>query len=436
MRTTPPDLSASVLDDEPSTELYAELERRRKSYLLTHDSRCLWPDVDLASVQTAADAIGRAVQSILGGSRGELAAEGYSADALGIAALVTGVGPLLGHWSEGNLLVADDDIRSVLATHLRHGRARSHRIRARIRTLASALAAQGVIPGVIKGFHTSRVYFPEPGTRPFSDVDLVVRHDEIEPTRNVLRAQGYVEREGRSRPYKRAWSVPGEDERIRSFSFWHERNGWTIELYGDVRLEHLRGQGGRLHEYTVLDERWDSTDGVFMVPSQPQLIALLAVHASGELYASRLLRLVELVFVVRGDTERGTLEWDAVSAFLRKANVQRFAYPAFQLVEQLTPGTIDPAVLRECENASTVRTRSVLAGFTPTSPVLQAGTSLSERLMWSTGWLSTIRRGWAMVAPTRTVPARQMLGYYQSRLRRLLAGSVRWRAHDGDKDGA
>ena len=411
--------------DEPTATEYAELARRNTAFLVSRDPRDLWPGASLPAIQVAASAIGRAVECILGGANAELTPEGFSPQELGVAALVTGVGPLLGFWRERGELATDEAMGAVLDTHLRHGRARDARIRACMRVVSDALAARGVGPGVIKGFHTGEVYFPDPGVRPFSDVDLIVRAEEIPAAREVLRALAFHEGEGYRRPYKREWRASDDDGRIRSFDYWHANNGWSVELYDGLSFDFLHGHGTRLRAVAALDGEWQSGGGMFRVPTQPQLIALLAVHASGELYASRLLRLVELVLVARKDVERGTLDWHAVGAFLDDARASRFAYPAFRLADQLVPGVIDANVLRACERASTNRTRAVVASFTPTSPVLQRDTSLSQRLMWARGWLGVVRRVWTFVRPLRGASPRVMLRNYHSRLWRIVTGSVR-----------
>ena len=85
---------------------------------------------------------------------------------------------------------------------------------------------------------------------------------------------------------------------------------------------------------------------------------------SGELFSSRLLRLVELVLVIRKDDERDPLDWAAVTEHLRSANALRFAYPAFTLVERLAPGTIDERALgaRRCCTMRGARSRRMGCG--------------------------------------------------------------------------
>lgn len=419
--------------DEPSEAGFDDLVSRAKSYRDTLDPRLLWPGVEPVAIQRAADDIGRAVQSILAGAPATLSTGPHDAEAIGIAGLVTGVGPLLGYWFERGLLEGDAAVTSVLTNHLQHNRRRSSDVASHISALAVALAAQGVTLGVLKGYHTARVYFPEPGTRPFSDVDLVVRPDEVERARSVLRAQGFVEGVGTEDPYKREWHLGDRDGRIRSLHLWHARNPWIIELYGAVVFAHVKGDGARLLASSTFDDVW-TTDGVaFRVPRRSSLFAMVAVHASGELYSSRLLRLVELVLMARPDATGRELDWGEVEEFLTSTRTMHFASPALHLVEQLVPGTVDSGLLRRSREGSSPRLRRVMATFTPTSPVLPLMTSIDERLMWTTGRLAVLRRFWLMIAPVADASPSQVLALYRGRLHRFLTGRVRFRM--GARDG-
>jgi hypothetical protein len=424
--TIPSSWPCDALDgEEPSEAALALLAQRAQAFRITHDHRDLWPGVDAGAIRTAADHIGNAVAAVLAGSRTQLSADANAAEAFSIAAHVTGVGPLLGHWCERNALEADEVTRAVLALHLRHARMRVERVSASVRSLVDALADHAISPGILKGFHTAHCYFPEPGTRSFADVDLVVDPTELARAIDVLRAQGYVEGDGYDAPYKRVWRPPGEDSRVRSFTFWHARSGWIIELHSGALFEHLRGHSVRLDALGELNATWDFHGTSLRVASQPQLVALLATHASGELYASRLLRLVELVLVIRKDRASDRLDWPAVTELLRSANALRFAYPAFTLAEQLVPGTIDAATLEATAKASTARTRAFVAGFTPTSPLLRGTVSVAQLLMWTTNPWQVLTRLWAMIAPVGAESSESPLTVYRSRARRFCVAILR-----------
>jgi hypothetical protein len=99
---------------------------------------------------------------------------GVSARTLGIAGSVAGVGALMGYWCESGAVRAEPAVRELLATHLEHGRRRAALLRSRLEPVLAALADRGVLVLVLKGTHTRYAYFPDPGTRITSDVDLLV----------------------------------------------------------------------------------------------------------------------------------------------------------------------------------------------------------------------------------------------------------------------
>ena len=124
-------LVLTPLDDPPDAPA-DEMRRREQAWHSTHRASALWPGLDADVPQRAADGIGVAVASVLRGEHAALpwdSADNRNARALGVAALLTGVGPLLGTWMERGTLAADEPATRVLARHLAHSRARMARIR-------------------------------------------------------------------------------------------------------------------------------------------------------------------------------------------------------------------------------------------------------------------------------------------------------------------
>ena len=110
------------------------------------------------------------------------------ARALGIAASAAGIGPLLGLWCETGRVGAQPEVQDLVATHLDHGRRRAARMREELDRLLVPLADRGVEVFVLKGTHTGYRYFPEPGTRPGADIDLLVSRED-EPAARVGRSR-------------------------------------------------------------------------------------------------------------------------------------------------------------------------------------------------------------------------------------------------------
>jgi hypothetical protein len=408
------------IDDSTSAHA-SDVARREREWAVSGDPAALWPGVNHRALQPCADAIGAAVTAILRGDRASLGiATPVDVGALGIAALLTGTGPLLGYWIEKGALDAGDAVSALLAEHLAQGRARVARICSEIQPVLGALLEANVRPAVMKGFHTAHRYFPEPGTRPFADVDVIVAPEEVARTEATLRAAGFTPDAKRGTPYKRDWRPPGRDD-IVTFDHWHARNPWSIELHDGVNFEHLSAHAARLDLRDGFESAVDIAGVPLLVPRQPLLLAILATHASNELYAARLLRLVELVLVVRQDRAAGRLDWAAFEELLDRGSASRFVYPALSLAERLAPGTIDAGVLARARRATTRGARALDGRIDPTSPILRQSLWLADRLVWEATPREVLRVLRDIVGPPRDATLGEMLRAYQARLRKLIS---------------
>jgi hypothetical protein len=432
------DLAASLtpLDDAPDAP-FDELRRRQYAWRSTQRADALWPGLDRTVIQSAADAIGSAVALVLRGERArlELAGGGHDAErrarAVGVAALITGVGPLLGAWIRGGELDAEEPVARLLARHLAHGRAREARIRAVVLPVLAAMHRAGLEPGVIKGFHTAHAYFPEPGARPFADVDVVVPPAAIAEAERQLGEAGFTpEPRTGGIGYKREWFPPEGRGDVWSYELWHARSRWKLDLHDGLNFDSVvrnvrTPQTPRFTDVLRLD-------GLTLRAADPnESIATLAAHASTELYSQRLLRCVELVLVVRRASALGTLDWKAVESSLAERESLRFAYPMLTITERLAPGTVDGALLTRLWNATTPRARAVTSTLSPTAPILDRGFSLRGRLIWALGPAATLRWLWSMIAPLEGVSRRDQLRTYRHRAMRLLRLGRSFRSGSG-----
>ena len=315
----------------------------------------------------------------------------------------------------------------LLARHLEHGRKRIDRITKHGLPALAALRSGGLDPCVIKGFHAAHVYFPEPGLRPFADIDLVIRPADIPHAEEILSALGFVGDSMIDVPYKRSWSAPGEDGRTWSLEFWHERSHWKIELHDRINFEDLFRYGVSLDAPEFQNGLWTLADVPMRVPTQPLLFVILATHLSVELFERRLIRIVELVRMIRHDIDTRALDWAVAEELLDRLRAKRFAYPALALAERLAPGTVDGALLSRSRRAATRLTRHVVDRITPALPLLADRVSLAHRLMWVSSPREAMRRVGLMVGPVRSAPLPVTIRTYRSRVRRLLGGRVSWK---------
>jgi hypothetical protein len=165
------------------------------------------------------------------------------------------------------------------------------------------------------------------------------------------------------------------------------------------------------------------------VLAPPLLVLVLACHCSQELDSSRLLRLVEIVQVVRVELARGRLHWDDVLALSSRTGTARYAYPALALADALAPGTIDPRVLAVGRRESTWAARHTVDRLVP------AGGSLDDRgllrqLMWTRGPVAIAQRVLRTIWPASFTRPRDVIPGWRARLRRWRRGVLRLRAPD------
>jgi hypothetical protein len=403
---------------------FAERAARVRAWRRTRDPRALWPHLDPRLLEPAARSIGHVVAARLGDRAATLgAADGRDAYAIGIAALLTGTGPLLGRWVEDGSLDVSDALAAILALHLAHGRARVDRITRGLSAPLGRLVMAGVTPVVIKGYHTAHVYFPEPGLRPMSDVDLVVTPHEVPAVEEALRAAGFTPSGLVGQPYKRNWAPPDDDDRVWSFELFDARDRWQIEVHDGPNFGYLLDSGFRIDGGFQPTARWQIDGLPVQVAAQPLLTTLLAAHLSGEPHSRRLIRLVELVLVIRRDRPLGLLVWEALEDLLQRSDALRFVYPALALTEQLAPGTVDASLLARGRRASTRLTRLVTDRFTPAFPVLEDRLVLAARLMWVANPrdLARFTARWLNPYPGR--PWRDAVEFSYSRVRRMLSGA-------------
>jgi Uncharacterised nucleotidyltransferase len=359
---------------------------RLAHYAVTLDARDLWPDVRVAAFQSAQAELARVTAAVLSDTlrpvRLELPPQS-DPRAVGVAASAAGIGPLLGLWCETGRVNAPHAVADLVATHLDHGRRRAARLRHELDRLLVALDERQVQVLVLKGMDTGRRYFPEPGTRPVADIDLLVSPADLRQARAALAGLGYVETPS-TQPHRSHWTPPSVGP-VRSLEFTHADDPWSLDLHTSLDRRQFGGvtmvlAGCDLSSGEVLEEY---ARPVRVLP-QPQLLAYLALHTSSHFYSMSLLRLVELVLVVRRDYAGRPDRWSAFRELVRRTGAGRFVFPALTLADRLAPGTIDPLVLAELAAAAPARLRQRVQELTPASAQQLHPYPLRELFVWAT----------------------------------------------------
>jgi len=408
------------------------IRHRIEAWHRTGNVYALWPDVSPTERRLSNIQILTVTVDMLRGAATEptlfLETE-RECSALGAAAYMSGMGPLLGWWIEQGMVKASEPAQRILALHLEHGRRRIANIWAATRPILTALRALGVFPILLKGLHTGARYFPEPGTRPAGDVDLLVRPTEGPLAATALNQAGLREARRTLFGGRSEWVPADGSQEVRSLMFDHADNPWGIDLHTALERWYFRGQRAGFGE-----EAFANTDDLDLGPDsvrvlgQPHLTAFLALHASYELVKMRLIRLFELVQVVRHDQASGTLRWTELTTLLEQTGTLRFAYPALALAERLGNGTLERALIERGERNLPTRARRVLDSVEREGMAALSRRSLDDRLMWARGWKELLLNLSELAWPSDDGVSLGVGRLYVRRLRALARGTVDLRA--------
>lgn len=403
------------------------ISARIDAWRKTGDLSALWPHVDSAARAEAHRLITATTHAVLigGGETPRLESTRLiPPEAIGIAAYVCGMGALLGHWIEQRTIVADSPLRDLLREHLAHGRRRAANMTAGLVTALGACDRNGVKPTVLKGSHTSHAYFPEPGTRPSADLDLLVPPNQFEVTGTALRAAGFAESRRTRTPPRSEWITQGAPMPLRSLELDHADNPWSIDLHQALERWYFRGlRAGFLPEFWKT-RPLDIGGQRALVLAQPLLTAFLAMHAAFSIRDVRLIHLVELVLVIRHDALSGALDWQELALLLAATRTARFVYPSLELVDRLAPGTVDPRLRLAFARTSTRRMRRVIDAVHRAGMRLPRRT-LDEKLMWACGaWELLCNIGELVWSSDEALPASEVVRLHLRRARMVLRGQA------------
>ena len=364
---------ASLLTEAEVRERIAWASRRGQPHWL-------WPELDPADWKAALASIERAVRDVLaGGPAPRLAGR---AEAIGLAGYTSGMGPLLGYWLRAGLIAADPEAAALLGLHLAHNGLRMERMERRAMELAAGFAARGIGHAALKGMDTAFAYFPEPGTRPMADIDLLVDARDRAAAGEVLAGLGYAPGREVPMPPAQTWRRPGTPELPRTLRFVHADDPWSVDLQTSLNRRHRAGAPVvELDRVARFEEAAAQPLTRRLAPVS--LVLHLACHASCDARSLTLLRLVELLLVIRHEREAGRLGWDELLAMASEAGALGGVYPALNLCERLAIGTIPAEVLTASRRAAPAAVHRVIERLSPAHAQDLLRCSLEERFMWS-----------------------------------------------------
>ncbi len=422
----------AVPDDAGEGEIEA-INRQVRAWKRSGDPRFLWPQVDEPARLAA---LGKIEQTVSAALRGDMPpgplgdADGRDAEAIDVAAFASSTGPLLGLWVETGRVTASPAVGAVLARHLAHSRGRAVRMERGVADVVDIFASRGIDCTIFKGFYTARRYYPEPGARPMSDVDVWVDPVALPNAERALDRAGWTKGATQHRPYKRDWYPPGADRRVRALTYAHAWDPWRIEIHGSLARVFAPGRLAQFARQPGDDEPWTVAGRPVRALAQPLLLAHLAAHAAEEAQLARLLRVIEIVLVAQQDTATRRLVWSDFLSFVRATDTAAFVFPSLALAERLVPGSIDAAVLAACAAAAGPRVRAYVERATPSGHARLERVALGEKFLWTRGVIGAARRVAALVWPPDTPSFGDAMRIYARRVYRLRRGRVTLESND------
>jgi len=389
-------------------ELSPEAVRERFAWAVREGNPLwLWPETRPDRWQNALVEIERVSNRILSGHSESALLDGNPTD-IGIAAFTSGMGPLLGYWAGRGLIKAEPAILNVLELHFAHNLDRMERLITFAAAAVDALAHAGVEVTVLKGMHTAYSYFPTPGSRPVSDIDLWIDAADLELANSTLAELGY--RPDDANFGEQSWRMPGTPSQPRSLSVVHRDGPWSIDLHSTMNRRYSGGAPVVRMDRALqgrAQESWPQSPSGHVLTGAA-LVLHLAFHASLGLTSLSMLRLTELVFVIRQLEGRDRLPWEEFMQLAALTGNPSCTYPALALVNRLAPGTVPQQVIRALRCATPATVRRVIDPLSPANCQRVTRCSFQERFMWT-----TTPGGWAREIATWLFPAFAAIPLYE-----------------------
>jgi hypothetical protein len=420
----PPSLGALDLSQDEVRDRFAWAIRQGNPHWL-------WPDISLEGWRNALLEIEDVTRQILSNGR-TTALLSESANNVCVAAFTSGMGPLLSYWGARGLFQAPHDVLAILDLHHRHNALRMDMLAARATEAVESLASHGVGVTVLKGMQTAFAYFPTPSTRPIADIDFLIDEADKEMAGEVLSGLGYLPGRTMPCPPQQSWRLPTSASLPRSLMLTHCDDPWYIDL--QTALSRRYSDGARMIQLDSLRtpdrmERWALSRSASAL-SPTAMVLHLACHAGCGLHNLMLVRLTELVLVVRKSSQERRFTWGDFIDLAQETGSLPSAFPALCLAERLCSGTVPEAVLETAEMHVPVAVRRVLRQLRPASAQRVLRWSLKERFMWTNSLPRLLRQVVAEIVPIG-VPPRELLRIYNTRLWRLVRGTLTLQAPDG-----
>jgi len=254
-----------------------------------------------------------------------------------------------------------------------------------------------------------------------SDIDLLIAPDDEAPAGCVLRTLGFSPGLAQAYPPERSWRPAEAPELPRNLALVHADDPWSVDLHTSLNRRYAAGslvlRIDQVAAGNLLPHRAFAPSA--RVLAQPSLLVHLTTHAGCGLESLSMLRLVELVFVIRRDMPAGPAAWDQFVAAAEGADALGSVYPALEFCEQLVPGTVAARVLRNARQAVPPPVRRVVDRHTVVDIQRVERCSLAERFMWAPSKWAVLRQILGEIFPPGSSVLPTLLAIYRARLWRL-----------------
>jgi hypothetical protein len=251
-------------------------------------------------------------------------------DVLLALAAAMGVAPLVYRTLRHARGVTPEPVMAALRRYYAETAASNLRQSYRLENVLRTLAERSIPAMLLKGAALLRLVYRDPGLRPMRDVDLLVRHGDLQRGIDALMACGLL-------PVQ-----PGREEEYKRDPHHH----WVPCVTPDgslvVELHYaLVPRGGPVEP--VIEDVWQRAQFAagntvsVLLPSPADLLLHLCIHSSIDALAYRLRSLCDVAETVRwAGTDAG---WDGLVESARQWNAAREAYCILLLTEEiLAPG--------------------------------------------------------------------------------------------------
>lgn len=402
------------------SQLRQSLRERQAWAVRQGDPYWLWPEISQPDWAQALECIAAAVTARIAGE--DAARLSGDCAAIGLASYTSGLGPLLGKWVQESLLDCTPAIASLLLDQVEQNQIRMKRMGAAAELICSGVGRKEFAPVLLKGFDTAYRFFPAPETRPASDIDILVPAATIDDVSGALVSGGFGAR-GAGRYETTFYPAEVRAEPV-TLTCVHADDPWSVDLHRSLNI--FVAAGAAIAALDGAEPLRRATPhpvfGGAVCLRRALLLLHLAVHAGAGWHNLTLLRQLELVLVVRGDSERDRLDWNEFLELGRLTGSAGYCHPALAMAEELVPGTVPAAVLAATAQACPLRVRRALASLKPASAHRVSRHSLREHFMWTRG-----ARGWVRQIAADLVPAsgeRTLRSIYIARGRQLVSGRL------------